>query len=110
MRKSTQVSLLLPAAASMLMAGVAWSQAPTVRGLLQQKIEALHQRSAENEQRLRTYQWIETTTVSVNGRSQPPRQSICRYTPYGTLSKTPSGPQTKPPRLSGGPLKRRMEE
>jgi hypothetical protein len=76
----------------------------------QQKIQALQRATAENEKRLHQYQWIETTTVTLKGNSHPPRQSVCRYTPYGTLSKTPIGPQQEPPQLSGGLLHRRIEE
>ncbi len=110
MKKSTLVPLLLSGAALTLMACAAWSQGPMAPEPLQQKIQALQKASAENEQQLHTYQWLETTTVSVNGSPKPPRQSICRYTPYGTVSKTPLGPQSEPPRPSGGPLKRHVME
>ncbi len=110
MKKLKFIPLLLSAGASVLVACAAWSQVPMVPDSLQQKVQALQEASAENEQRLHTYQWIETTTVTVNGHQQAPRQSVCRYLPDGTLLKTPVGAQSQPPTLKGGPLMRHMEE
>ncbi len=53
----------------------------------------MQQAMATNKQRLRNYQWIETTTITVDGKPRPPRQSICKYTEDGTLEKTGLGQQ-----------------
>src|SRR5258708_24153517 len=76
---------------------------------LQQTIQQMQQATARNEQQLRTYQWIETTTTTIDGKSRPPKQSICRYAPDGTLHRTPLQPQEKP-KVSGGPLRRKIEK
>jgi hypothetical protein len=76
---------------------------------LQQKIQQMQQATYRNEQQLHTYQWIETVTTTSNGKTGPPRRSICRYAPDGTLYKTPLQPQEQP-KLSGGPLRRKIEE
>ena len=109
MKKSTVVALTLSPVVSMLIAFAMWSQDLMIPAPLQEKMQAIQAASRENEQRLHTYQWIETTTVTVNGNPKPPRQSICRYAPDGTIVKTPLGPQ-QPPMPSGGPLMRRMKE
>ena len=59
---------------------------------------------ATNKQRLHNYQWIETTTLTVEGKPRPPRQSICRYTPDGTLQKTALGQQEAPAGTQGAAL------
>jgi len=87
----------------------AYAQAPAVPEALQQKAQAMQQAATQNERKLHQYEWIETTTVTMNGTARPPKQSICRYSPYGTLVKTPIAPQGAPP-LSGGPLRRHIEE
>lgn len=77
---------------------------------MQQRLQAFQQIATQNEQQLRQYQWIETTTVTVKGKARPPQHLICRYTPSGSLSKTPLGSQQQSPQLSGGPFMRHIEE
>lgn len=109
MMKTTRAWRILVAACPIWIAGMACPQVPVGPDLLQQKVQALQKAGAENEQRLRNYQWLETTTITVNGKTRPPRQSICRYAPDGVVVKTPLGPPPAPPMPSGGPLKRRIE-
>lgn len=87
-----------------------WSQTPVLAPPLQQKIQAMQEAETQNEQRLHQFQWIETTTVTINGKSRPSTQSSCRYSPYGTLIKTPIGSPPAPPSHSGGPIRERIEE
>ena len=60
--------------------------------------DALHERVAEvkqsitdDNQRLRQYQWVETTQLTWKGDAQPPFQQLCRYGPDGQVQKTPIG-------------------
>lgn len=76
----------------------------------QRQIQQMQEEAARNEQQLRAYQWIESTTMTINGSSRPARQSICRYAPNGTLSKTPLGPPAQPPKAGGGPLRHMIAE
>ena len=92
-----------------LLARTALTQAQQEPEALQQKIQQMQQATARNEQQLRTYQWIETTTTTIGGKPRPPKQSICRYATDGTLHKTPLQPQ-EPPKVSGGPLRRKIEQ
>jgi hypothetical protein len=74
----------------------------------QDRLAMLKQAVAANAQRLRQYQWVESTQLTVNGDAKPPTQNTCRYGSDGTVQKTPIGPPPQPP--GGGPLKRRIIE
>jgi hypothetical protein len=75
---------------------------------LQQKVAALKQSVAENQQKLRQYQWTETTQLTLNGDAKPPSQSMCMYGPDGKVQKTLLTPPPPPP--SGGRMKQRIIE
>jgi hypothetical protein len=77
-------------------------------GELQQKMAAVKQSAAENQQKLHNYQWTETTQLTLKGEPKPPTQSMCQYGPDGTVQKTPMGPPPEQP--SGGRLKKHMIE
>jgi hypothetical protein len=78
-------------------------------GALQDKLGAVKQSIAENQQKLHKYQWIETTQLTLNGEAKPPRQSLCQYGPDGKVQKTPMGPPPAAP-PSGGRLKQKIIE
>jgi hypothetical protein len=73
---------------------------------LQQKVAAVKQAAAQNKQRLRQYQWVETTQLTLKGDDKPPTQNLCQYGADGQVLKTPIGPPPEPP--SGGRLKKKM--
>lgn len=73
---------------------------------LQQKLASVKQAAAENKQRLRQYQWTETTQLTLKGDQKPPTQNMCQYGADGQVIKSPIGPPPEPP--SGGRLKRRV--
>jgi len=75
---------------------------------LQEKLAAVKQSMAENKQKLRQYQWIETTQLTLKGDQKPPSQNSCMYGPDGQVQKTPIGPPPQQP--SGGRLKERVIE
>jgi hypothetical protein len=75
---------------------------------LQQKLAAVKQSVAENQQRLHQYQWVETTELTLKGDAKPPKQSMCQYGPDGTVQKTPMGPPPEP--ASGRRIKQRIIE
>jgi hypothetical protein len=92
--------------ASLLLATThALGQAPSE---LQQKLAAVKQSIAQNQQMLHQYQWTETTQLTLNGDAKPPSQSMCQYGPDGTVQKTPLTPPPPPP--SGGRMKQRIIE
>jgi hypothetical protein len=75
---------------------------------IQQKLAAVKQVIALNKQSLLTYQWIETTQMTLDGDAKPQTQNLCRYGPDGQVQKTPIG--APPPAPSGGRLKQRIIE
>jgi hypothetical protein len=104
-RIDNKCALLIAAAmlASLLLATThARGQAPD----LQQKLAAVKQSIAVNQQKLHQYQWTETTQLTLNGDARPPSQSLCQYGPDGTVQKTPLTPPPPPP--SGGRLKQKI--
>jgi hypothetical protein len=103
-------SALSPAIAPFLLTLLLSAQPPTAPTAFPDKIQALQQAAFQNEERLHGYQWVESTTVTMNGSPKPPKQSLCRYTPEGTVAKIPLGPQQQAPQPSGGPLRRHMME
>src|SRR5271165_7069544 len=93
--------LLILGAAALLATIPALPQNPE----LQEKLAAVKQSMAENKQKLRQYQWTETTQLTLKGDQKPPSQNSCMYGPDGQVQKTPIGPPPQQP--SGGRLKER---
>ena len=91
------------AIAALLVPYVACSQVPAMPSAPSQGLQALAQSAAFNNQRLHAYRWLETTTISVGGRPQPPRQALCWYAADGTISRLPIGTTRAAP--SRGPLR-----
>jgi hypothetical protein len=75
--------------------------------LLQQKLQGMQQAAARSQQQLRTYQWIESTTLTIDGKAKQPKQSICHYSVDGHLVKSPVG-EPADPQISGGRLKQHI--
>jgi len=75
-------------------------------GELQQKLAALKQSTAENQQKLHKYEWTETTQLTLKGDAKPPSLSMCQYGPDGKVQKTPMSSPPPPP--SGGRFKQKI--
>ncbi len=91
---------------SILLSGLfAYAQNPE----LQQKVAALKQSTAENQQRLHQYQWTETVQIALKGDVKSTKQNLCQYGPNGQVQKTPIGDQ-QPQQPSGGRMKQRIVE
>jgi len=75
---------------------------------LQEKLAAVKQSVAENKQKLRQYQWTETTQLTLKGDAKPPTKNSCLYGPDGQVQKTLIGPPPEQP--SGGRMKRKIIE
>jgi len=93
-------------AAAMLAAFVPALAQSGAGGELQQKVAAVKQSVAENQQRLHQYQWTETTQLTLKGDPKPPKQAACQYGSDGKVQKSPIGPPPEPP--SGGRMKQKM--
>lgn len=68
---------------------------------LQQKLMAMKQAAAANKQRLRQYQWIETSQITLKGEQKPERVYQCSYGPNGQVQKIPMGAQPQQPQQKG---------
>ena len=77
---------------------------------MQQRLQQMHEANARNEEQLHTYEWIETMTLTMDGRILPSRQSICRYAADGTVVKTPLGQQGPPNEGRGGMIRKHIVE
>jgi hypothetical protein len=69
---------------------------------LQQKVAALKQSVAQNQQSLRHYTWTETQQTILKGDTKATKQSQCQYGPDGTVQKTAIGPAQPPPPAQRG--------
>jgi hypothetical protein len=56
---------------------------------LQQKLAAVKQSIAANQQELRSYTWLEKTELSLKGEVKATKVDSCRYGPDGKVQKTP---------------------
>ena len=77
-------------------------------------VAALKQSIQENQVRLRRYQWIETTAVSLKGDEKSRKQNECYYDVEGKVQKVPiasAAPQEAPKRgLRGKIVEHKKEE
>ena len=76
---------------------------------LQQKVQQMQTAMARNEQQLHSYQWIESTTLTVKTRSMPTKQSLCKYAADGTVVCTALGTSVQQESGPRGPLKQIAE-
>jgi hypothetical protein len=96
MKRTILVSVVLLAA---IFASPVEAQAPGAG--IQERVAALKNSMAASQQDLRRYQWIETTTVSVNGEQKSWKEMSCYYGADGSLQKVPVA-SSPPPRKKFG--------
>ena len=72
---------------------------------MKQKVAALKQSVAANQQKLKKYQWTEVQQLTLKGETKPQQEFLCQYGPDGKVEKYPKGEQQQP---SGGRLKQKM--
>jgi hypothetical protein len=70
-------------------------------GVAQNQVGALGESLARNQAALKSYTWVETTEISLNGEVRKREQKNCRYGPDGKVEKTPF-PGSPPPESAGG--------
>jgi hypothetical protein len=91
------------------------AQQPAAAPTPQQRVAYLKQWLQESQARMRSYVWVETTTVRKDGEVKSQGQKKCFYAPDGTLQKVPisqdSGKSSGLPGiLPPGRLLEKMEE
>lgn len=67
----------------------------------QQRVAMLKQWLQASQVQLRSYEWVETTVVAVDGEEKARHQNSCYYGMDGKIQKTPLG--AEPEKSSGGP-------
>ena len=76
-------------------------EAGPVPPAIQQHLAALKSSMTASEQDLRTYQWVETTWVYVNGQAKSWKEESCYYGAGGSLQKLPVASSPPPPKKFG---------
>jgi hypothetical protein len=97
----------------LLCAVVASAQGTAPGGELAERVAAVKQSLAQSQKSLRSYQWIETTVVSLKGEVKSTKQSSCYYGADGVLQKVPiaaSPPPEKKRGLRGAIIANKTEE
>jgi hypothetical protein len=54
---------------------------------IQQRVAALKESAAKDQQSIRQYEWIETTVISLKGEEKSRQQKRCYYGAEGSLQK-----------------------
>lgn len=68
---------------------------------VQERVAAIKNSMIASQQDLRTYQWVETTTVNVNGEQKSYKEESCYYGADGTLQKLPIASSPPPKKKFG---------
>ncbi len=71
-------------------------------GTPQERVAALKQSLQESQTRIRQYEWIETTIISLKGEEKGRTQKRVYYGADGTLQKIPMGEPAAQPAPAGG--------
>ena len=106
----SRLSSLLPL---VLISSIAMAQAPQGQPpqaqpppTPQQRVAMLKQWLQASQAQLRTYEWVETTVISVKGEEKSRKQNTCYYGVDGKLQKVAAAEPAAD--SGGGPLKKRI--
>ena len=72
----------------------------------QERVAALKQSMTESQKRLRQYEWIETTVISLKGEEKSRKQQRCYYGADGKVQKVPLDTGQPPQQAAGGRRRR----
>jgi hypothetical protein len=99
----TDRTIVLAAIAIALVTGVsaARARAQAATPSPDEMIAALKQNLAESQKRVRQYEWVETTAISLKGEEKSRKQQRVYYGADGKLTKLPIG-EPKPEAAAGG--------
>lgn len=106
--KTTRL-IVLTTLAALLLGGPLWGQSPEV----QERVAALKKTLQEDQAKLKQYEWIETTTVSVKGKEVSRTQTRNYWGADGKLQKVPVAPPEEPKKkrgLRGRVVEKKKEE
>jgi len=95
------------------LAGTLMAMPCEAQGGVQERVAALKNSMIASQQDLRTYQWVETTSVLVKGEQKSYKEESCYYGADGSLQKIPiasSAPPKKKFGLRGAIQESKVEE
>jgi hypothetical protein len=113
MAMNTRTFLVLTLSLGVLGAVPCQAQTASAGEGIPERVTALKQSLAQSQKNLRTYQWVETTAVSMKGEVKSQKQMSCYYGADGALQKTPiasSPPPKKQKGLKGKIVESKKEE
>jgi hypothetical protein len=91
--------------AVLVLVGITLSTPPVYgqAGGAEQHVAALKKSLQDSQQRLRKYEWVETTVISLKGEEKARKQHRCSYGADGKVQKVPlDQPQPQQQQASGG--------
>ena len=106
MKRSLMECMCLAFALCLTLAGQVRSQ--DQKQVLQEKVAAFKQATAENQKALHQYTWVEDTQLSLKGEVKSTKIESCRYGPDGKVQKTPLSAPPEKKQMRG--LKKRVVE
>lgn len=68
---------------------------------MQQRIAALKRSMAQDQQKIRQYEWVETTVITVKGEEKSRKEQQCYYGADGALQKVPLSASPPPEQKRG---------
>ncbi len=80
---------------------VAFAPMASAQQGVEQRVTAIKQWLGQSKAQLKTYQWLETTTVSVKGEVKSTKESNCYYDVTGSLQKMPVAASPAPDKKRG---------
>ncbi len=89
--------IVLTALAGLLPAGLLWGQPSAV----EERVAVLKQTLQNDQAKLKQYEWIETTTVSVKGKEVSRTENRCYWGAEGKVQKVPVAPPEEPKKKRG---------
>jgi hypothetical protein len=93
-RRARLLAVLPALGLALALGGYGQAQQPgpaAEKQLLQERMAALKQSIARNQEALKQYTWVERTEISLKCEVKSQKQSDCRYGPAGEIEKTPIG-------------------
>jgi hypothetical protein len=99
----TRQPIMLVAALGLAAAGLASHASATQdKATPEQRLAAFKTSLAENQKRLRGYEWVETTIISLKGEEKSRKQQRCYYGADGKVQKIAMGEKPAAKEASGG--------
>jgi hypothetical protein len=74
---------------------ISWTPGAFAQADMQETVAMIKKNLAESKEKIKKYEWIETTTTFMNGEQKSLKQAQCYYSVDGKLTKIETGATTK---------------